>query len=72
MTYSDEEKAAQRVAYDEQLQGLKAALAAGQPGYTFPPGVYRSREKIYIEVRDETSPSEYKMSTRTSVEPSYR
>lgn len=50
VTYSEEEKAAQRQAYDEHVQGLKDALAAGQPGYTFPPGVYRSRERMYIEV----------------------
>ena len=49
--YSQEDKAAQRAAYAEHLQGLKDALAAEQPGYTFPPGVYRSREKICIEVR---------------------
>ena len=50
MTYSEDEKASQRAAYDEQLRGVKDALAKGEHSYTFPPGVYRSREKIYMEV----------------------
>jgi len=49
--YSQEEKAAQREAYDQHLQGVKDAIATGKRDYTFPPGIYRSREKIYMEVR---------------------
>ena len=50
VTYSDSEKQAQREAYVKECQGLKDAIAAGKCGYTFPPGVYRSRLKISIEV----------------------
>ena len=50
VVYSEEEKAAQRAAYAKHLQGLKDALAAGERCYTFPPGIYRSREKIHMEV----------------------
>ena len=50
VVYEEDEKAAQRAAYDEQLCGFKDALANGSRSYTFPPGVYRSREKIYMEV----------------------
>ncbi|CAL5222169.1 g4495 [Coccomyxa viridis] len=49
VVYEEDEKAAQRAAYDEQLCGFKDALANGSRSYTFPPGVYRSREKIYME-----------------------
>ena len=50
VTYSDSEKQAQREACVKECQGLKDAIAAGKSGYTFPPGVYRSREKIKVEV----------------------
>ena len=50
VTYSDSEKQAQREACVKECQGLKDAIAAGKRGYTFPPGVYRSKEKIKIEV----------------------
>lgn len=51
MAYSDEEKQAQREAFDKERQGLMDAIAAGKSGYTFPPGVYRQKEKIILEVR---------------------
>ena len=50
VVYSEEEKAAQRGAYQTHFRGLKDAIAAGKTEYTFPPGVYRSKEKIYMEV----------------------
>ena len=50
VAYSDSEKQAQRNAYLKECQGLKDAVAAGRSGYTFPPGVYRSKEKISVEV----------------------
>ena len=50
VTYSDSEKQAQLEAYVKECQGLKDAIAAGKSGYTFPPGVYRSKLKISIEV----------------------
>jgi len=56
VTYSEEEKAAQREAYDKHAQGVKDAIAGGKSEYTFPPGVYRSREKITLEVRRRQSP----------------
>ncbi len=49
VTYSEEEKAAQRAAYQKQHQGLKDAIGAGETSYTFPPGVYRSSETMHIE-----------------------
>lgn len=49
VVYSDEEKQAQRDAYTKELQGLKDIMAQGGTQYTFPPGVYRSREHIYME-----------------------
>ena len=48
--YSDSEKQAQREACVKECQRLKDAIAAGKNGYEFPPGVYRSREKMTIEV----------------------
>ena len=51
VVYSEEEKTAQREAYQTHSQGLKDAIAAGKTEYTFPPGVYRSKEKIYMQVR---------------------
>ena len=50
VSYSDSEKQSQREACVKECQGLKDAIAAGKSGYTFPPGVYRSREKIKVEV----------------------
>ena len=50
VVYSEQEKDTQRKAYEMHHQGLKDAIAAGWSSYTFPPGVYRSSEKISIEV----------------------
>lgn len=51
VVYSEEEKTAQREAYQTHLQGLKDAIAAGKIEYTFPPGVYRSAERIHMQVQ---------------------
>lgn len=40
-TYSEEEKAAQRKAYDNAKAGLDRAVAEKADSFTFPPGVYR-------------------------------